>query len=421
MPESTNTVIVNTHGESEILPKKSFENLGDTQSRKRPLDTVEEAKGNELGKVELIKPKVGCNDDEKNNGGEKIKKARADTKMSVFGSSTEFNAFSRSTFGCKSSTSPTEANSYKKIFGSSKSTTDPIFGQEKNESSFGFGGKYNSTTNSSIFGSKTKTTPFGSAQYMSDNRKGAINLSNNNKDTTFSHAENTNTSSLSPPSAHIVKLPEADTNLTNGEENEDTIISLRVKLFKLVKKDTLPTNQLSTPRASSSTSKSGKKVGIEMATKIGEVDTGVSANTSTNSAEGSSKMDWKEVGIGPLRVLTDSKNARIVQRRENTPGGQGTKLILNVRLGSEVGTSVERMGDKFVRLLAFEVVQDENKCIEDTKDEENSYENQKANEINHGQDTEMVTFAPVQYLFKVKTIQEAELLFGTLKKYCKTI
>eukprot|EP00978_Attheya_sp_CCMP212_P038736 scaffold195042_cov70-Attheya_sp.AAC.1 len=74
-------------------------------------------------------------------------------------------------------------------------------------------------------------------------------------------------------------------------------------------------------------------------------------------------MDWREVGIGPLRILqNEQKSRRVVQRRETTPGGPGTKLILNALLGSTLtnhvptagagsagGSKVTREGDKFVR------------------------------------------------------------------------
>lgn len=44
--------------------------------------------------------------------------------------------------------------------------------------------------------------------------------------------------------------------------------------------------------------------------------------------------NWKEVGIGPVRILHNptTKQYRVVQRRESTPGGAGTKLILNVNI-----------------------------------------------------------------------------------------
>ena len=53
------------------------------------------------------------------------------------------------------------------------------------------------------------------------------------------------------------------------------------------------------------------------------------------TAAAAMKMDWKEIRIGPSRVLTNDKHARIVQRREKSPGGQGTKFTLNLALRDE--------------------------------------------------------------------------------------
>ena len=184
-----------------------------------------------------------------------------------------------------------------------------------------------------------------------------------------------------------------------------------------------------------------KKTGIQMATKVGEsaeeaddTSTTAAAATTTTSTDSnaisataaaslkdSGKMDWKEVGIGPLRVLTDQRHARIVQRRENTPGGQGTKLILNLALRDEC--QVERKGDKFVRLAAFEVVDDSKEEADDTTgndsvDKEDKDRDEGANE--DGKEDPAVKFESVQYLFKVKTIAEADSLVDTLARYCRS-
>lgn len=157
------------------------------------------------------------------------------------------------------------------------------------------------------------------------------------------------------------------------------------------------------------------------------------------------KMDWKEVGIGPLRILeqtgeeetkngddkdktidaadsTDNKtttattekkySVRLVQRRESTPGGQGTKLILNLPLRSEC--HVLRKGDKFVRLSAFEALttaEEEGKGLvpvvvgNDKKDTEEGTKKKEA-----------ISFQVVQYLFKVKTVVDADSLEKALQK-----
>lgn len=77
------------------------------------------------------------------------------------------------------------------------------------------------------------------------------------------------------------------------------------------------------------------------------------------------KLVQKEAGIGPVRILKrkppilpggeeeaakESPTARVVQRQE-TSGGIGTKVILNVRLIPKT-CNVIRRGDKFVQLNA---------------------------------------------------------------------
>jgi hypothetical protein len=189
-----------------------------------------------------------------------------------------------------------------------------------------------------------------------------------------------------PSFTPIVQLPQSSEEITNGEENEESILSVRAKLFKLTKVEVAS----NVPVEAGSPDKA-KVGGIEMATKVGTQMEG----SITSQKEESAKMDWKEVGIGPLRILTDDKHVRIVQRRENTPGGQGTKLILNIRLHDEC--RVERQADKFVKLAAFEVV--------DTTTAEKDA---------------VKKFEMVQYLFKVKTVAEGDDLFATLKRYCKS-
>ena len=94
-----------------------------------------------------------------------------------------------------------------------------------------------------------------------------------------------------------------------GEEDEDCVIELRVKLFRL----------------------DGK--------------------------------EWIDLGTGPLRVLrpkhTGSSGGRVVMRRENQPGGHGTKLLVNVSLKDHV--EVARHGDRAVRLsyIAVDETNDE--------------------------------------------------------------
>ncbi|GMI44553.1 hypothetical protein TrCOL_g2352 [Triparma columacea] len=99
----------------------------------------------------------------------------------------------------------------------------------------------------------------------------------------------------------------------NGEEEEECILQLRVKSFKLTTlKD------------------------IEKATSQ---EDGSEDAAPTASAKSPPKVgEWKEMGIGPIRCLVPisssaSCTVRLVQRRETTPGGQGTKVLLNATVG----------------------------------------------------------------------------------------
>jgi len=93
-------------------------------------------------------------------------------------------------------------------------------------------------------------------------------------------------------------------------------------------------------------------------------------------------------------------------------GGQGTKLILNIRLGEKYGSLVEKKGDKFIRLAAFEpaVEMEDEEKIESETDEASNQTN-----------TIDIKFVPVQYLFKVKTVAEADSMLKTLQQYCKKV
>jgi len=56
-------------------------------------------------------------------------------------------------------------------------------------------------------------------------------------------------------------------------------------------------------------------------------------NGASVSASGAGRS---ATAAGPSRVLTNNdKHARIVQRREKSPGGQGTKFTLNLALRDE--------------------------------------------------------------------------------------
>ncbi len=312
-----------------------------------------------------------------------------DTTKSVFGSASSVSVG----FGFSSSASSSAVGGDKGTAGDSTNTgsNGSIFGRSISASSSGFG----STT--SIFGSKetgngTTSSIFGSFVPSPSSSK----------------KEHTTQSKSA--------LPQPSKPITNGEENEEATFTMRAKLYKLQKiEDTPPP-----PSVNLASTEEKKETGIKCATKVGNDATTVnsSENDQNSATTAALKMEWKEVGIGPLKILISCSNkttARIVQRRESTPGGPGTKLILNVMLRHEC--IVEKRGDKFVKLAAFEVVEDKD---EDTEQEVN---NKEGTETETQAETENVKkkmkLETVQYLFKVKTVGDADSLLGALKQYCK--
>mmetsp|Transcript_491 Transcript_491/g.822 ORF Transcript_491/g.822 Transcript_491/m.822 type:complete len:440 (+) Transcript_491:3-1322(+) len=183
-------------------------------------------------------------------------------------------------------------------------------------------------------------------------------------------------------------LPENAVVVT-GEENEELLLQIRAKLYRL---QSLPTK----PSSSSSITSTAITSSITVA-PIVEIEKKEEASVDEKEEVKQPQSEWVEVGIGPLKLLKKNKEeiensseggkseGRLVMRREDKKGGLGTKLLLNVRLDKYA--SVERQGEKMVRLLC----------------------------INHTDDTDLLKKDPVPtlktYLLKTKTVQEAEELF----------
>jgi len=71
-----------------------------------------------------------------------------------------------------------------------------------------------------------------------------------------------------------------------------------------------------------------------------------------NTAISSAKR-WREIGVGPLRVLKNSStgSTRIVQRREAAEGGMGTRVIINASLRKE--SAITRPSEKHLQLATI--------------------------------------------------------------------
>lgn len=212
-------------------------------------------------------------------------------------------------------------------------------------------------------------------------------------------------------------------SVLNGEENEESILQCRTKLFSLV------AQKQSTPSGPSKSDEEKKQSDLEK---------------DKSSQHQQQTQNWREVGIGPLRILrtkqqkktsqidksndnsnhtTDNKSKdtkalcsnatfRIVQRRECTPGGPGTKVILNIVIGGDVPCTISRQADKYVQLMT---VCYDNSSQNNTNNETNDNE-LETKETTSGQSNDMNATAAlkkgdsIMYLFKVKTVEEADEL-----------
>jgi len=244
-----------------------------------------------------------------------------------------------------------------------------LFGSAANSGSSGFG-----SSNASAFGggggSSKLFNGFGGAAAAGEDPKAAAfgggGLFGSKK------LDETNTVELSKPPAVVEGLAETPNNSTTaaGEENEDRILQVRCRLYHFVSPATKVENDAE---------KTGDKVKDEKAP--------------TKDEEAKPKI-WKEVGTGPLRFLHNPKTNvyRLVQRRECTPGGNGTKLILNVPI--KAGSShVLKSSEKHVQINLLEVA-----SAGDSKEAKPACE---------------------RYLFKFRTTEEADEMFNALTKSIK--
>lgn len=273
----------------------------------------------------------------------------------------------------------TNAGTGKSIFGGSNASSTGLF----SKSAAGFASTNTSgAASSSIFGSTGVSagafgskTPFSASSatpsLLWGKSSGSLSNDSAGKDSTAATADISTTAAASNPSP--TKVPATciqsttTESVSNGEENEVCILQFRAKLYRLV------------PVANEESS------------------------------------EWKEVGIGPLRLLKTTTNAandsspkkvdkslsstyRLVQRRECTPGGLGTKLILNVTIGKDVPCTISRQAEKYLRLATV--------CCSTEVEEKVPITDNKAK-----MEAESVT-----YLFKLKTVEEGNDLLNKINE-----
>lgn len=129
----------------------------------------------------------------------------------------------------------------------------------------------------------------------------------------------------------------------------------------------------------------------------------------------SMNYSWHEVGTGPLKVLqtkqTDDdddavvSHSRLVQRRESSPGGPATIVILNLRLLSAEHTTIETPSEKHVKVAT--AVHTTTNTAATTTDTSNNC-------------TTAQPLKPGIFLFKFKLASEAAKLVDCLEKIVRS-
>eukprot|EP00584_Thalassiosira_punctigera_P025578 CAMPEP_0172553952 /NCGR_PEP_ID=MMETSP1067-20121228/52509_1 /TAXON_ID=265564 ORGANISM="Thalassiosira punctigera, Strain Tpunct2005C2" /NCGR_SAMPLE_ID=MMETSP1067 /ASSEMBLY_ACC=CAM_ASM_000444 /LENGTH=497 /DNA_ID=CAMNT_0013342231 /DNA_START=92 /DNA_END=1585 /DNA_ORIENTATION=+ len=264
-------------------------------------------------------------------------------------------------FGALKSSSSTNKNDSKN--GDSASSKSTAFGGGFGAVSTGFGSLKSSNT-SSGFGSTATTNATSSPEDT------AMASSGSGLAGTFAKSPKKSSTNASPS-----KFPTSSVT-ANGEQDEDCICQVRAKLFRMVREDETPafsedSNVLkgdvpSVPSTSGRMElvKAKKEEAEESPEKANEWPAKTEKSTSGEDGK-KPKLVRKEAGIGPVRVLKRKPllilgegeaaakkpmPSRVVQRQE-TSGGQATKVILNIRLVPKT-CNVIRPGDMFVQLNA---------------------------------------------------------------------
>ncbi|KAG7343178.1 NUP50 nucleoporin [Nitzschia inconspicua] len=164
----------------------------------------------------------------------------------------------------------------------------------------------------------------------------------------------------------VVNLPE-QVQLTTGEEGEEVIHDGRCKSFHWVpnlpeKEDAsdsklgVPSNPSVKPSKAFQTAFSTLNSDIQDSSNIDNKEGDASKNgeltadgaeknektksevSASKSADADTTFKWQELGVGPMKILNSTSvegKCRLVQRRESTPNGNATKVILNVPLWKE--------------------------------------------------------------------------------------
>ena len=324
------------------------------------------AKSNPFAAVSLV---AGANKDNETEEEKEEGTAAPAPAPAAFGSAAGFKGFATAASsggGFGSAASGTTATSGGSTFGSGTGFSG--FGTKVASAGFGtaggssagFGGSFAAKSTSGGFGSAAAAaTPDASKEGGGDEgteeeeEEVKSPSAANGSTSPVAAAAAAASSSTSP--APAVLLGDKIEHVETGEEGEDLLFMVRAKLFKW--------------GAVTASKSEGRDGGVGAEHSVAPTSNAFggeekkAGDDDGDAADGDqpAKMDWKEQGVGPLRLLRSEVDGvhsyRLVHRQEDEKkeGGRvtGIRVILNLRLPEGVCT-VFRKADKFVKLSVFE-------------------------------------------------------------------
>jgi hypothetical protein len=246
-------------------------------------------------------------------------------------------------FGSAAASSTSTSSAGSSSFGGVSSLTSG------SKSSSGFGAFAEASGTKSLFGSGG-----GTSTSISFNLSSSSAAASTNKDS-------------SSEDANPANLPDT-VDLKTGEEGEVTVHSGRCKSFLWVPA-ALDTSAKD-PEADETDNKAKTTLSVQSSTQFQTAES--SSTTKAASEEVAGDYKWKELGIGPLKLLRSKSNPsyfRLVQRRESSKMGPATKVILNVPLWKESTCERDRQAPQYLRL---KTLQDGTMCQYSLKFKENA-------------------------------------------------
>ena len=321
-----------TKEEEEFSSKRAKTDASDSITEtKKPNEGDKESTADDKVKETGDSPKDKVEDDtaaavSKKTDNEETKSET--TKSSIFGSTTGFAGFaavkSNSGGGFGSDTG-------KSAFGSGGGfgTLASGFGGFSAGTSSAFGTGFGSASSSSIGGTTaTNKKGFGDLPASSGSAFGASTTTTSKKsdeDADETTAPDT-AAEAAPPTTTTRPIVELPTNYvpSNGEEEETVLFLGRCRTHR-----SPPATGDGTTESSSAAPPKAKAAPAVPHTHslVGNINNDAAATTTAASGD----THWQEVGTGPLKVLqhVTTRKLRLVQRREVSPSGPATKVILN--------------------------------------------------------------------------------------------